>query len=91
MENDDPFVVRVGTFFLVIGAGAFLLFVFSDIAEKVDFDYLFVAVLLIGLGWYMRRSKAKPPPAGRFSWVKRRLGKGGSKPVAKPNPEAEED
>lgn len=91
MENDDPFIVRVGTFFLVIGLGAFVLFVISDIVEKVDFDFLFVAVLLIGIGWYMRRGKSKPPPATRFSWIKRRLGKGGSKPVAKPNPEAEEE
>ena len=88
-ENDDPFIVRVGTFFFVIGMGAFLLFVASDLAEKVDFDYLFVAVLLLGIGWYLRRGKSKPPPAGRFSWIKRRLGKGG-KPVPKPNPESEE-
>lgn len=91
MENDDPFIVRVGTFFLVVGMGAFLLFVFSDIVEQVDFDYLFVAVLLIGLAWYMRRGKAKPKSAQRFAWLKRKLGKGGSKPVPKPNPEAEEE
>lgn len=90
MENDDPFIVRVGTFFLVIGIGAFLLFVTSDIAEKPDFDYLFGALLLIGFGWFMRRKKTKPPPAGRFAWIKSlRKGKGG-KPVPKPNPESEE-
>ncbi|MBL8088909.1 MAG: hypothetical protein JNJ43_01175 [Anaerolineales bacterium] len=85
MENDDPFVVRVGTFFFVIGMGAFLLFVVSDLAEQVDFDFLFIAVLLIGIGWYMRRKKAKPPPAGRFAWIKnmRKGGGKGSKPVPK--------
>ncbi|MFN3492707.1 MAG: hypothetical protein ACK40V_10850 [Anaerolineales bacterium] len=89
MENDDPFVVRVGTFFFVIGMGAFLLFVVSDLAEQVDFDFLFIAVLLIGIGMYMRRKKAKPPPAGRFSWIKRRLGKGSTKPAGKPVEEDE--
>jgi hypothetical protein len=75
MENEDPLIVRVGTFFMVIGGGAFLLFVMSDIAEQVDFDYLFIAMLFIGIGWTLRRRKAPPPPAGRFSWVKGRLGK----------------
>ncbi|KXK14653.1 MAG: hypothetical protein UZ14_CFX002001078 [Chloroflexi bacterium OLB14] len=89
MENEDSFTVRVGTFFLMIGLGAFVLFVVSDIAEKVNFDYLFVAVLLIGIGWYMRRGKPKPPPAGRFAWIKKKFGKGNSKPVAKPNSEEE--
>jgi hypothetical protein len=79
MENDDPFEVRVGTFFLVLGMGAFLLFVTSDIAEKVDFDYLFVAVLLIGVGSILRRKKAPPPRAGRFAWVRKRFFKGGNK------------
>ena len=86
-ENDDPFIVRVGTFFLVVGMGAFLLFVASDLAERVDFDYLFVAVLLLGIGYYMRRGKSKPPPAGRFSWIRRRLGKGKGQPIPKPPPE----
>lgn len=91
MENEDPFSVRVGTFFLIMGIGGFILFVLSDIAEKPDFDYLFVALLLIGGGWYMRRNKAKPPPAGRFSLLKR-FRKGGNK-NAKPagKPQQEED
>lgn len=91
-EYEDPFEVRVGTFFFVLGMGSFLLFVTSDIAEKVDFDFLFVAVLLIGIGWYMRRGKSKPPPANRFSWLKRKLGKGGGGSDSKPTqkPEADE-
>jgi hypothetical protein len=75
MENEDPLIVRVGTFFMVVGGGAFLLFVMSDIAEQVDFDYLFIAMLLFGIGWTFRRKKAPPPPADRFSWVKGRFGK----------------
>lgn len=70
MEPDDSFVVRVGMFFLVIGGGAFLLFVVSDIADKTDFDYLFMSVLLMGVGWAMWRQKPPPPSAGRFAWFK---------------------
>lgn len=71
MENEHPFIVRVGTFFLVMGIGVFVLFVTSDIADNVDFDYLFIAMLLIFVGWIFRRKKAPPPPAGRFSSIRR--------------------
>ena len=83
-ENDDPLIVRVGTFFMVLGAAAFMLFVTSDLADKVDFDFLFIAMALLGLGWYFRRTKAPPPASGRFSGIKgfvgkRKQGKGGGK------------
>ncbi len=71
MENDDPLIVRVGMFFYVVGGGAFVLFVASDLAKKADFDYLFMAILMIGIGWIFRRSKAPPPSAGRFAWWKK--------------------
>lgn len=78
---------------MVMGFGAFILFVTSDIAEKVDFDYLFIAMLLIGIGWAMRRKKAPPPSAGRFSRVrgllrKNKKGQGGKIPP--PTEEVEE-
>ena len=38
MENDDPIEVRMGTFFVVMGLGVFLLFVVSDVVDKVEFD-----------------------------------------------------
>jgi hypothetical protein len=71
MDNDDPIIVRVGTFFYVIGGGIFLLFVASDLAKQADFDYLFIALVMIGIGWMFRRSKAPPPSAGRFAWVRK--------------------
>lgn len=61
----------MGTFFMVIGVGIFILFVASDLAEKPEFDYLFIAMLLIGLGWVFRRKKAPPPSADRFSYFRR--------------------
>lgn len=83
-ENSDPIIVRVGTFFMVLGGAAFMLFVTSDLADKVDFDFLFVAMVLLGIGWYFRRGKAPPPASGRFTWLKgfiskRKQGKGGGK------------
>ena len=71
MDPDDPIIIRVGTFFYVIGAGAFLLFVTSDLAEQADFDFLFIALLMLGIGWMLRRGKAPPPSAGRFAWLKK--------------------
>ena len=69
MDSDDSTVVRMGTFFLVMGGGVFVLFVISDLAEEVDFDYLFISALLFLIGWYFRRGKAPPPSAGRFSMI----------------------
>lgn len=60
-ENEDPFEVRMGTFFVVMGAGIFLLFVISDVSERVDFDYFFISIILFAVGYYFRRSKAPPP------------------------------
>jgi hypothetical protein len=71
MESDEPLIYRVGVFFYVIGGGAFLLFVASDLAKQADFDYLFMSLLLIGIGWMFRRGKAPPPSAGRFAWLKK--------------------
>jgi hypothetical protein len=69
--EDDPLIVRMGTFFIVMGLGIFILFVASDLAEKPEFDYLFIAMLLIGIGWTFRRKKAPPPSADRFSYFRR--------------------
>lgn len=74
-ENSDPIIVRVGTFFIVLGGGAFLLFVMSDLADRVEFDFLFVALALLGIGWYFRRGKTPPPASGRFAGLKNFLSK----------------
>lgn len=73
MESDEPLIYRVGTFFYVIGGGAFVLFVVSDFAEQADFDFLFMALVMIGIGWMIRRSKAPPPSAGRFAWWRKTM------------------
>ncbi len=69
--EEDSLTIRMGTFFMMMGLGSFVLFVTSDIADKVDFDYLFIAMLLIAVGWFFRRKKAPPPPAGRFEYLRK--------------------
>jgi len=83
MDEDDPIIVRVGTFFFVMGGGIFILFVVSDLADKANFDYLFLSVLLMGIGWMFRRSKAPPPSAGRFAWWRKRREEAQKKKQAK--------
>jgi len=68
MDNDDPIIVRVGTFFVLMGVGLFILFVISDLADMADFDYFFLAAFLMAIGWVLRRGKTPPPSAGRFEW-----------------------
>ncbi len=71
--DEKNIVPRIGTFFLVIGLGFVLLFIISDIAKTVYFDYLFIGLLLSGIGIYLRRNAEKPPPSGRFAgWRKMR-------------------
>ena len=72
MDSEEPLIYRVGMFFYVIGGGAFILFVTSDLAKKADFDYLFGSLLMFGIGWMFRRGKPAPPSAGRFAWVKKK-------------------
>ncbi len=71
MNPEDSFIVRVGMFFLVLGGGAFILFVASDLADKPDFDYLFGAMILFAIGWSMWRKKPPPASAGRFSYIRK--------------------
>jgi uncharacterized membrane protein len=68
MESDEPLIYRVGTFFYVMGGGIFLIFVASDFAKQADFDFFFLSLLMVGVGWWLRRGKPAPPSAGRFAW-----------------------
>jgi hypothetical protein len=71
MHPEDSFGVRVGMFFLVMGGGVFILFVASDLANKADFDFLFLAMILIAIGWSLWRKKPPPPSSERFSYVRK--------------------
>ncbi len=65
------FVARMGTFFLLIGVGIFILFIASEFAGNANFDYLFWSVLSVTVGIMMRRRKPPKPPSDRFSYVRK--------------------
>ncbi len=73
---DDDITARIGTFFLLLGVGALILFIASGMAAETnqsmrqDFDYLFFAVIIGGIGLILRRKAPAPPPSGRFSGFK---------------------
>ncbi|HEY6072111.1 MAG TPA: hypothetical protein VIV15_01680 [Anaerolineales bacterium] len=57
---------------MIVGSFLFILFVTSDLAERVDFDYLFLAMLVGGIGWLLyNRNRARPAAAGRFAFLRR--------------------
>jgi len=68
------FIIRIGTFFVLIGIGIFILFLASDYADKPNFDYLFWAVLSVTVGLLLQRRRAPHPPSGRFDILRRLLG-----------------
>jgi hypothetical protein len=65
-----PLIARLGTFFILVGIGVFIVFISSDLAQQPDFDYLFIAILLIGVGWLFQRKRSSPPSSGRFSMLR---------------------
>jgi hypothetical protein len=71
MDGYKEFLARIGTFFLVLAAFLFILFVSSDMAKSADFDYLFLSLLALGIGWIFRRGRARPAASNRFSWVRK--------------------
>ncbi len=70
----EEFIIRIGTFFILIGVGIFILFVASDYANQTNFDYLFWAVLSVTIGIMLRSRKPSPPPSGRFSYLHKMRG-----------------
>jgi hypothetical protein len=72
MDAYRHLLARIGVFFLIVGAFLFILFVTSDLAERVDFDYLFLSMLSGGTGWLIyNRNRARPSAAGRFSFLRK--------------------
>ncbi len=69
------FIIRIGTFLILVGIGMLILFVASNSANQPNFDYLFWAVLAVTVGLMLRRRKAPPPPSGRFESLRRWTGR----------------
>ena len=64
------FVPRIGTFLILLGIFALVFFLASDFARMPEFDWLFIGMVLMGLGIMLRRRATPPPPAGRFGMVR---------------------
>jgi len=71
MDND--FIARIGTFFLLVSFGFLTLFVASDFAKQPQFDYFFIGLILIVIGFLFRRRATPPASSGRFSGVRKIL------------------
>jgi uncharacterized integral membrane protein len=67
---------RIGTFFLLVGIGLFVIFMASDNAQNVAFEYLCWSLILVIIGFVFRgQFKKSVAPSGRFSLVKRLMPK----------------
>ena len=69
--NQEDLVPRIGTFLWLLGIFFFILFVASDSARQANFDWFFLGILLILLGFWLRRKVPPPPSAGRFGGVRK--------------------
>jgi MYXO-CTERM domain-containing protein len=67
----NEFIIRIGTFCILIGVGTLILFIASDSAGSANFDYLFWALLAMIVGFFLRRRREPPPDSGRFNFLKR--------------------
>jgi len=72
----NEFIVRIGTFSILIGIGILILFIASDHAGDANFDYLFWAILAVVVGIFLRGRKAPEPPSERFSVLRKLRGPG---------------
>lgn len=72
MDERKDFISRIGTFFLLLGALLVILFVATDIGDNTYFSFFFMALILLGLGWYFKRITAIPTkPSGRFEGLRK--------------------
>ena len=70
------FLHRIGTFFLIVGIGLLVLFMASESARQVTFEYFCWSLILIVIGLVFRgQFRRKVAPSGRFSLVKRLMPK----------------
>ncbi len=69
-------IARIGTFFVLVGIGLFVLFVLSEVAQQTTFDYFCWGLILLIVGLVFRgQFKKTVPPSGRFSIVKKLMPK----------------
>lgn len=70
-SSPDDFIPRIGTFMMLLGIFAFIIFLASDFGRQANFDWFFAGVVLFTIGFVMSRQKPPPPPSGRFSGIRK--------------------
>ena len=74
--NRKEVVHRIGTFFVIVGIGLLVVFLMSEAARQVAFEYFCWSVLLLVVGFVFRgQFKRKVEPSGRFSLVRKLIPK----------------
>lgn len=58
MDQDDrsSLISRIGTFFILLGLLGVILFVASDIADRTNFTYFILAIILFAIAWLFKRT-----------------------------------
>ena len=75
-QDYDPkeIIYRIGTFFLLIGIGALVIFMLSEAAEDPQFNYFCASLFLLTLGFIFRAQYRRAiASSGRFGGAKRLL------------------
>ncbi len=68
----NELIYRVGTFFLMVGIGLFVLFILSEASQQTTFSYFCWSTVLLTIGFAFRaKYKRSLPPSGRFSLLRR--------------------
>jgi hypothetical protein len=74
--NRKEVLHRIGTFFIIMGIGLLVVFLLSEAARQIAFEYFCWSVLLLVIGFVFRgQFKRTVTPSGRFSLVKRLMPK----------------
>lgn len=76
MDEERPteqgdLISRIGTFLILLGIFALIFFLASDFANEPEFDWLFIGMLMMAIGFFFRRRAAPPPAAGRFGMIRK--------------------
>ncbi len=67
----NEFLIRLGTFFTLIGICLIILFMATYLGNAPDFKYFFLGLISMFIGWRLSKRKEPPPPSGRFAYVRK--------------------
>ena len=68
----NSFISRIGTFFILLGVLALVIFIASDVGQETYFGFFFFAAILFITGFVFKRMGAEPtPPSKRFEAIRK--------------------